>query len=423
MLAEASSRLGESIDYETTLATVAALLVPSLADGCVIDVVEPDGSIARIAAVHVDPAKATLMAALRNLPPPSADATIHRVIAMTEPQIIEAPPDDEMWRRAARSPEHFEILRSLGIVSGMTIALRSRGVPTGVLWIFSSSARAYTKDEITLAGELASRAATSIENARLYRRAEDAVQLRDDFLSVASHEFNTPLASLRLLVDSLGKMPHETRVQARIERVDRQVQRLERLVRQLLDVAQLVRGRALTASTDDAVTDPVVAEDVDLADVVRETMALLDEELARGGRGGARIEVTLDLPPDDAPMDARAIGAWDRVRVEQVFFNLVTNAIKYGAGKPIDIALRGLGAHVEMTVTDHGIGVAPEDQGRIFRRFERAVSPRNYGGLGLGLFVAHEIVTALGGSIAVDSAVGRGSTFRVRLPRARGSKA
>jgi len=224
----------------------------------------------------------------------------------------------------------------------------------------------------------------------------EAVRARDDFLSVASHELKTPLTSfqlqLELLRKGLGPAP-EARLAERVSSAGRQVQRLASLVETLLDVSQITTGRLL-----------LKRDRLDLASLVAEGVDRMREELARAG-----CSVTLEA-------DGSLVGAYDRQRLEQVVRNLLSNALKYGEGRPIEVALKRADARVRLSVTDHGIGIARDDHERIFERFERAVSVRHYGGLGLGLWLVRQIVEAHGGSISVTDTPGGGATFRLELP-------
>ncbi len=145
-------------------------------------------------------------------------------------------------------------------------------------------------------------------------------------------------------------------------------------------------------------------EELDFANLCRELIDQLSEEASRRG---SRVDVRIEGP---------AVGLWDRRRMEQVVGNLLTNAIKYGEGRPIEVELHSEGKQAVLRVRDHGIGISPGDTRRIFERFERAVSDRNFGGLGLGLWIANEIVQASGGTLEVESALGQGSTFTLRMP-------
>jgi signal transduction histidine kinase len=171
------------------------------------------------------------------------------------------------------------------------------------------------------------------------------------------------------------------------------VRRLVRLVETLLDVSRLTAGRL-----------DLEPEEMDFGQSVGTVVDAFRDQLKDR-------RVTLRVAP--------VIGSWDRFRLEQIVTNLVSNAIKYGEGSPIEITLDGDGDTAHLAVTDHGIGIDAENQERLFERFERAVSRRHYGGFGLGLWITRRIVDTMGGRITVESRPGEGSTFRVTLPRKR----
>jgi PAS domain S-box-containing protein len=234
------------------------------------------------------------------------------------------------------------------------------------------------------------------------QRARDAlarsVQDRDEFMSVASHELKTPLAALALQVERLVRRARSggeaEALGGAAEPLRRSVSRLDTLVQALLDVSRIASGRLATERVP-----------VDLSSLVREVLGRLAEPFARAG-----CAVQADVAPF-------VVGRWDRVLLEQVVTNLLTNASKYGAGRPVHVRLEADAAEARLTVRDEGIGIAPEEQGRIFERFERAVSVRHYGGFGLGLWIVRQAVEAQGGTVQVESLPGRGATFRVALPR------
>jgi signal transduction histidine kinase len=240
------------------------------------------------------------------------------------------------------------------------------------------------------------------ERERLLGELQLALRSRDDFLMVASHELRTPLTSLQLTASSLVRQMEKAGGQPlpaplldeRMRTVKRQLDRLEQLINALLDVSRIGAGRL-----------ELQLEQVCLVDVVNEVLARMRDEAARQNVT-LRLEAPRELP-----------GTWDRSRLDQIVTNLVTNAIKYGQSKPVDVILSDRDGDAVLRVRDQGIGVAAEQQQRIFDKFERAASQRNYGGLGLGLWITRELVELMRGSVSVESAPGQGATFTVSLPR------
>jgi len=235
------------------------------------------------------------------------------------------------------------------------------------------------------------------QQARL--EAEKALQLRDDFISIAAHELRTPLTALSLQIQLLNKfMAHVDPSQTdkfinMMNSSQQQLNRFEKLIEDLLDVSRASAGVLIFEKTK-----------VNLSETVQQVTKALEPRSTK-----ARCPIIIHPTPS-------VVGLWDRVRIEQIVTNLITNAIKYGAGKPIEITINTDGKNAILSVSDSGIGIAPQDQERIFNRFERAVSIKQYGGLGLGLYITHEIVQAHGGKISVKSELGKGSTFTVELP-------
>ncbi|RYZ38692.1 MAG: response regulator [Myxococcaceae bacterium] len=229
---------------------------------------------------------------------------------------------------------------------------------------------------------------------------KEAVQARDDFLSVASHELKTPLTGLKLHLEMLERMlPGSVRAQVseRLSNTRKQAQRIGALVESLLDVSQVASGRL-----------QLHREPTDVMALVADCLAQSREELERAG-----CTLTFEAR---GPLHAEV----DPVRLEQLVRNLLSNAARYSPSRPVEIQLGEEGTHLRLAVVDHGMGVKPEDRERIFGRFERAVSARRFGGLGLGLWVARQVVEAHGGSIAVTDTSGGGATFTVLLPRRTG---
>ena len=238
------------------------------------------------------------------------------------------------------------------------------------------------------------------EREKLLLELSEAVRLRDEFLTIASHELKTPLTPLALRLAQLKGAARGTpnsqlgQDDVRLlEGAERQVKRLTFLVDGLLDVSRLGQGK-LTLSL----------EELDVAEVVRDVAEAM---ASQAQLAGSSLEIIAEGP---------ARGCFDRVRLGQVVANLVSNAIKFGAGSPITVALEVEEGKALLKVGDQGIGIAADALDRVFHKFERAVSDRNYGGLGLGLWLTQEIVQAMGGTISVSSQQGQGALFSVVLP-------
>ena len=378
-LADAGRSLAHSISYPTTLRRVAALAVSAGGQSAALYLV--DGGLAEVAAAQVDGTVQgwVLEEDGGEAPGPDVRAEVEQTLAAGEIR---------QWTDTAETGPLI------------CLPLFSRGRTTGVLAIAREKGAPPFRPEDTwvLAG-LADRGAIAVENARLFREVQEGVRVRDDFLSIASHELKTPLTTLKLQLQKMQRIvvrdASDPRVPQMLDSVVRQSARLHALIDSLLDISRITtHGISLER------------EPVDLAAVAGEAIDRLREDAARAGTA-----LHLDVAGDPH-------GFWDRLRVEQVVGNLVSNAIKYGGGRPVDVRVDGTGDPVRVEVEDRGIGISEEDQKRIFDRFERAVASRHFGGFGLGLWIVRQVVEALGGRISVRSRAGAGSVFTVELPRA-----
>lgn len=249
---------------------------------------------------------------------------------------------------------------------------------------------------VSIIRDITERKRFEAEREALLLATQRALAVRDEFLVIASHELRAPVTNISLRLQQLSRLIERGAVRAALrvvgDAVHTEVHRLVTLIDALLD-AQAVKGQLVLQRTD-----------VELAAVVAE---VVDRLRARAEQAGS--EVIVDVP--------EIHGRWDRMRIEQVVSNLVSNAIKYGRGCPVRVVGRAEPAGAQLEIVDEGIGISQEDIDRIFGKFERAV-PSHYGGLGLGLFISRQIVEAHDGVIHVHSTPGIGSTFRVVLPRA-----
>lgn len=229
-------------------------------------------------------------------------------------------------------------------------------------------------------------------------QAQEAVKLRDEFLSIASHELRTPLTSLQLQIQTVARFVRKTDVEdtflRMLDSAVQQVKRLGRLVDDLLDVSRLAVGKL-----------SLQMEEFDLAELVREI-----SERFRAEAELYRSEIVLST-------QGKSRGRWDRLRMDQIITNLISNAIKYGNGSKINVSIQGSDANVRLEVSDQGIGIPPKDLDRVFERFQRIAPAEKYPGLGLGLFITKQMIEAHGGTVYVTSALGKGSTFVITVPR------
>lgn len=407
-LAQASAILAESLDDRDALRQIAELIVPQLAEWCIIYVLDDRERIERVVTRHATPEGQELLDRMHARYPISGQRPhpILELLRSGRPLLMPETTDVELQMQA-EDEEHLAMLHALAPVTGVAAPVRARGRVFGALALVSADPRRrYDSSDLALVEDLARRIALALDNARLYREtqtalagAREALAIRDEFLSLASHELRTPLTALKgglqIARRRLGRGVSPATMGDLVQQAEAQVDRLTRLVIELLDVSRITAGR-LT----------IEREPTDLGPLVRHTV-----KLARAVKPPRRIELRLPqrLPPVEA----------DPARLQQVLLNLIENARKYS---PAETAIRvRVGADdgsLAIAVEDDGIGIPVEEQQLIFGRFHRAgnVDPRKVSGLGLGLHIAAEIVRAHEGALEVESRPDHGSTFTVRLP-------
>jgi signal transduction histidine kinase len=397
---EASRVLSSSLDYETTVAAVAKLAVPTFADWCTVDLLV-DGEIKQLAVAHVDPVRARWARELNAKYPSTLDPTtgIPAVIRTGEP-IMTSDVTDDMLVSFARDPEHLAMLRSLEIRSSMIVPMTARGRTLGALVLASTRpARRYGDMDLSVALDLARRAAMAIDNARLYRAALAANDAKTNFLATMSHELRTPLTAIigyeELLAEGItGPVTDDQKNQ--LERIRVSAMQLLSLIDEILLYARVESG------SESVRLEPVVVKGA-VDDAVTFVAPSAEER-------GLRLHTE--------PIDAALMLRTDAGKLRQMLVNVLSNAVKFTTRGDIVVRAFRRGESVVFEVTDTGIGIDREAQEHIFDPFWQVeqTTTRKTGGSGLGLAVTRRLAHLLGGEVTVRSEALVGSTFRIVLP-------
>ncbi len=402
-LIEASEVLASSLDYATTLQSVARLAVPRIADWCTIDMLRDDGGIERLVVAHEDPRQVERALELNRRYPMDRSSPFGpaQVLRTSQPELAHEIPDS-ILRAVAQDQIHLQELRRLGFISFVSVPLIARDRALGVLtFATAQSGRRYVPADLPLVEDLARRVALAVDNAQLFGQAQRAIRARDQFLSIAAHELRTPVASIRgyaqLLLRRLGKGTLTETLPTYLRTIEAATDRLTVLTDDLLDVSRIRLGNL-----------PLRPKPLDLCDVVGDIAARYEEVFG-----------------DRHPVDVETSGGSCRVvadadRVEQVLSNLMDNAAKYSPnGGTIRLLMRGDDAGVTIEVRDAGIGLPPGSSASIFEPFGRAENAvqQNLPGLGLGLYICRSIIERHGGRIwATSEGEGRGTTVGFWIP-------
>ncbi|HEV7590248.1 MAG TPA: GAF domain-containing sensor histidine kinase [Longimicrobium sp.] len=402
-LAEVSALLDASLDYATSFQKLARLVVPALADYCLIDEAEPNGGLRRIARAHADPEKEQILYTNTQHPPEADDADLARhpvlrVIRTGMPLLVsDFTPD--MVGVIAHDDDHRGRLAQLDLKSYIIAPLAARGRVLGAITLAASdSGRRYRAPDVALVEEVARRAALAIDNARLYTIAQQAIRAREAVLAVVSHDLRNPLASILLnasmLLDMAPGGTLEPWMEDNLRQVVGSVEQTNRLITDLLDVSRMEESGGIPLDRSPVDARPLVAVAVRM---------LHPLAVARG--------VSLAAEPGE-PLPVLA----DSDRLVQVLWNLIGNAVKFtDAGGEVRVSAgRGGDGAVWFAVADTGVGIAPEHQPYVFDRFRQVGSDRR--GVGLGLPIARGIVEAHGGRIWLESTLGAGTTVHFTLP-------
>jgi len=409
-LARASEILSRSLNYRETLNDLAALVVPDLADWCAVAIADDSGKLQQLAVAHTNRDKVRWGRELNERYPPIADAPTgpYAVLRTGNPEMYEDITDD-MLAAGATDVEHLRILREVGLRSAMSVPLRVVDRPLGVLTLVSAeSGRRYNQSDLSLAMELAHRAAIAVENARLHeqaldawRMAQDANRAKTEFLATMSHELRTPLNAISGYTSLLRmgvKGPVSVEQQEYLARIERSGRHLLSLIQDVLSFAKLEAGRVEVTVTD-VLVHPLLVEMEGL------TLPQVHE---------AKLDLVFDMC--DPELRVRA----DTERLRQILLNLLSNAIKFTPeGGTVSLACASDEERAFISVSDTGPGIPFDKRESIFEPFVQLQrqTAGSQAGTGLGLSISRDLAHAMNGDLLVESEVGRGSTFTIVLQR------
>lgn len=401
-LSDISVLLSSSLDIKTIIKMITDLAVPVFGDWCYIHLKEDENGIVLADCSIKDE---TMLEKLREFAKLAATPGSQNAVAtamQTEKSVMRNFIDDAYYVRAAANARQLELFRELRARSVIVAPLKSRGHLLGAITIAYQQDISYSESDVYWIEEVARRASLAIDNARLYGESRKAVQSRDEFISLASHELKTPVTSMILLNDyTLHKLKNNkihledsTFWDKLFRDYGIHINRISRLVDNMLDITRLQLG-----------TFKMQLATQDMGQAIR----LICDHLAyQIERAGCSLEVKLS---------GNLQGVFDSYRIEQVLNNLITNAMKYAPNKAIHVLANEEKNEIHISIRDEGHGIAPAELERIFSRFERGIDGGDVSGLGLGLYISRKIIEAHHGRIWAVSEIGKGTTMHIQLPK------
>jgi signal transduction histidine kinase/PAS domain-containing protein len=407
ILADAGQIFNQSLDYTDTLEKIGQLIIAKTADLCSVDLYnEKSGQLERVTMLTNNAEKSGIYKEIFNkYTSRQKIAAFQQVMEQGQPILLKHI-TDEVRRQAAMDEGHYELLKQLNSNSGLLVPLRCGNRTLGIMAVGSlASRRVYDEKDVEFFMQLGEKAANAIENARLYRQAQQAVHEREEFLSIAAHELKTPVTSLRgyaqLLIRQLDKNTalDETKLRHALEVIDRQTGKLTRLIGQLLDVSRLEMGRLALEK-----------KPVDLVHLLQEVTGLAQ---LRSGKHRLRLDSNV------AQLEYNV----DPYRLEQAITNLLDNAIKFSPqGGDIMIELcqnrinNGQPENITISISDAGVGIEPERRPYVFDRFHQVKERSHLEGMGLGLYLTQQIIELHGGTIKLEETENNiGSRFVITM--------
>lgn len=405
LLAVLSTYKVATFDPQKILGGLVRLIVPLFADFCEVYITHAKRKVELLEIESSSREKQRILQEIaQKYPPPTgkAKSISASVLHSGKPKFIPYI-TSKLEEEITADEQHLRLQRSLQLQSVIAIPLRIRSRIIGVATFGTfQKGRIFRERDFRIAKEIAERIAVAIDNAMLYQETREAVKARDEFLSIASHELKTPLTSMLLQLQSvLHSIKNQSLATFSIERTMQmlestinQSKRLGKLVNDLLNYSLISTGRL-----------QLEKEKTQLDKIASDVVSRFAEQAKKTST------------PINLFLENSVTGNWDRVRLEQVVTNLITNAIKYGAGKPVEVLVKDSKYHATLIVRDHGIGIPQDQQRKVFDRFERGSIKGGYKGLGVGLYIVNQIVQAHGGKIALASKPKEGTTFTIELPK------
>ena len=403
-LASFSEQLASLMTFDSLIDVLRRLPVPFLADWTMVHLIDDDGSVRYIPGVHADPAMEPLLATAA-APTATVDSLPHlgQVVATGRPTIVTFA-IEEGGSGLLRHASSVDALKRFGTRSAAMVPFVVNGRVKGVLSLLSATPDRFAASESLVVEDVARRIGLALDRIQLYREAQEANRLKDEFLGLLSHELRTPLNAIFGWARILRTRDLDRRTAHAVEVIERNAEAQVRLIEEVLDVSRIIMGKMF-----------LVSEPLDVGALVRATIDTLRPTLqSKQIRLEERISET---PP--------VVG--DSHRLQQVFWNVLSNALKFTNSEGIiTVTLQSVGKSIELTISDTGVGIRRDALPFVFDRFRQADSSttRKFGGLGLGLTIVKHIVELHGGTVhAASAGEGLGATFTIQLPRAEGYEA
>ena len=396
-LAQTVTVLDSALEPEATLISLARLAVPALADCAVVDLVTDEGNIQRIDVVDIDPTRREATQAIRRIPPEiRGDGPFPRAIRTGQPALLSNVGEHARNTTSRPDSEYQRLIRAVSCEALLLIPLVARGQTLGLLTLGSRTANRYGSQDLSLAQELAARAAVALENGRLYREAQAASRAKDEFLATVSHELRTPINAVlgwaaMLRTDQIDP----ARAAYACEAIERSARNQAQLLEQLLDVSRIVSGKL----------------ELRLAPVHIEAVVGAALDAVRPAADEKRVRIATQIDRGIPPIFG------DPERLQQVVINVLSNAVKFSPDEGVvEVELCRDEGVARIIVSDHGVGIRSEFLPYVFDRLRQGANTGNRG-LGLGLWIVRDIVERHGGTVtAASDGEGKGSTFTVTLP-------